>query len=218
MTRILPALLTHTVTNYTAHLRAAEPYFTEAQVDLMDGIFVPNKSISARELRRIPTTLKLEAHLMVEDPINWIEQSAAAGVKRMIVHQEIGTGLISAIRLVKSLGLSAGLAINPESDPLAAKEWWNELDLIQVMGVIPGHYDAEFQPGTLEMLRAVREGGFSGLLQVDGGVTPQTAPMLVSSGAGSLVVGHYFFGSEKEPDLANIGEKLKVLRTALGSP
>ncbi len=218
MTRILPALLTHTVTDYTAHLRAAEPYFTEAQVDLMDGVFVHNQSISAHDLRNIPTTLKLEVHLMVEDPVNWIEQSAAAHAKRVIVHQEIGTALPSAIRLIKSLGLSAGMAINPDSDPLGAKEWWNELDLIQVMGVNPGHYDAAFQPGTLEILRTVREGGFAGLLQVDGGVTPQTAPMLVTSGAGSLVVGHFFFGSESEPDLANIGEKLKLLRTALGSP
>lgn len=218
MTRILPALLTHTITSYTEHLRAAEPLFTEAQVDLMDGIFVPNKSISAHDLRIIPTTLKLEVHLMVEDPVNWIEQAAAAGVKRVIVHQEIGTGLISAIKLIKSLGLAVGLAINPDSDPLQAKEWWGELDLIQVMGVNPGHYKAEFQPGTLEMIRAVREGGFSGLIQVDGGVTPETAPMLVTSGAGSLVVGHYFFGSENEPTLANIGEKLQLLRTALGSP
>lgn len=218
MIKILPSLLSHTTQDFTNHLRAAEPYFTEAQVDLMDGIFVPNKSISARELRSIPTTLRLEAHLMVEDPINWIEQAAAAHVRRMIVHQEIGSGLVSAIRMIKSLGLAAGLAINPESEPLASKELWPELDLVQVMGVIPGHYEASFQPGTLEMMRAVREGGFSGLIQVDGGVTPQTAPMLASSGAGSLVVGHYFFGSEEKPDLAKIGEKLQLLRTALGTP
>jgi len=216
--KILPALLAHNLDDLNAHLRAAEPHFTEAQIDLMDGIFVPTKSVSAQDLRSIQTPLKLEAHLMVGDPTLWIEQLAAAKFKKIIIHQEIGTAMVGAIRIIKSLGLEVGVAINPDSEALATKEWWHELDLLQVMGVIPGHYGATFQPITLEHIRTIREAGFTGLIQVDGGVTPETGPMLVSAGAQSLVVGSYLFGSEEQPDLAKIGEKLHNLRTALGTP
>lgn len=216
--RILPSLLSHNLTDLNAHLRAAEPLFEDAQVDLMDGMFVPTKSVTAPELRSIQTPLRLEVHLMVQDPTLWIEQLAAAKFRKIIVHQEIGSALAGSIRLVKSLGLEVGLAINPDSDVLAAQEWWHELGFIQVMGVIPGRYGATFQPMTLENIRTLREAGFSGPIQVDGGVTPQTAPMLAGAGVKSLVVGSYLFGSEEAPDLANIGEKLTLLRAALGTP
>lgn len=218
MVKIIPALIDHDPSHLEAQIRAAEPYFSEAQVDFMDGIFVPTKSLTDKEARLVPTSLKLQAHLMVQDPVTWIEDLCAAKFKTMIIHQEIGVGLVSALGLIKNLGLAAGLAINPDSELDVGRDYWGQLELIQLMGVYPGHYGATFQPQVVDKIRLLREMGFNGLIQVDGGVTPQTAPLLARSGAGSLVVGGWLFGSEDNPNPGKIGEKLTELRTALGTP
>jgi ribulose-phosphate 3-epimerase len=217
VTKILPALLSHKITDLESQIKAAEPYFSEAQVDFMDGVFVPTKSVTAKEVRGIKTSLKLEAHLMVQDPVLWITSLVATHFRRIIVHQEIGSSFVEALRLIRSLGLEVGLAVNPDTDLEGAIDWWKELNLIQVMGVYPGQYGAPFQPIALEKIRFIRERGFAGVIQVDGGVTPDTAANLRRAGANSLVVGHYFFGSEQSPTLDKIGEKLASLRAALAT-
>lgn len=217
MIRIIPAILTHNALEYQSHLKAVEPHFSEAHVDFMDGVFVRNKSVTPKEIKNVKTPLKLEAHLMVQDPSTYIQELFASGFKKIIVHQEIGLGLQSSIRLIKGLGLTTGVAVNPESDLTFSEELWRDLDTIQIMGVEPGHYGGVFQPLSLEKIGVLRAKQFPRLIQVDGGVTLQTAPTLFRAGASSLVVGHYFFGSEEEPSLDKIGEKLESLRAALGT-
>lgn len=218
MIKIIPSILTHNLEQYQSYLKEAEPHFAEAQVDFMDGVFVPNRSITAKDVRQVTTPLHLEAHLMVQDPTPWITELMAAHFKKIIIHQEIGAALPGSIRLVKSLGLKVGLAINPDSDPVQAVEWWKELDTIQLMGVSPGHYGGTYQPIVIEQIRSIRDRGFSGEIEVDGGVTPETAPTLTRAGAKTLVVGHYLFGSEEAPEQGKIGERLELLRAALGNP
>ena len=87
--------------------------------------------------------------------------------------------------------------------------------MIQVMGVMPGHYGAKFQPAAIEKVRYLRERGFPGIIQVDGAVTPETAPMLKRAGVNKLVVGHDLFGSEDNPSLDKIGEKLQELQLSI---
>lgn len=216
MIRILPAILSHTTPDYLAKLEAVTPHFTEAQVDFMDGVFVTNKTLTPKDIKDVPTSLRLEAHLMVSDPTSWISQMTGAHFTKVIVHQEIGHQVLGAVRLIKSLGLKAGLAINPETDTLGNKDLWGELDCIQVMGVVPGHYGAPFDPGTSQKVRQIRDRGFQGEIEVDGGINVSNAANLRAAGAQTLVVGSYFFGSEEAPQIDKIGEKLTALRTALG--
>lgn len=216
MIRILPAILSHATPDYLAKLEAVTPHFTEAQVDFMDGVFVTNKTLTPKDIKDVPTSLKLEAHLMVSDPTSWISQMTGAHFTKVIVHQEIGHQVLGAVRLIKSLGLKAGLAINPETDALGNKDLWGELDCIQVMGVMPGHYGAPFDPGTSQKVRQIRDRGFQGEIEVDGGINTSNAANLRVAGAQTLVVGSYFFGSEETPQIDKIGEKLTALRTALG--
>jgi len=218
MTKILPAVLSHTLDDLQSKLSVIQPLFTEAQIDLMDGVFVSNKTITAKDLRSIQTPLKLEAHLMVQDPTTWIQDLMAAHVRKIIVHEEIGMGLVSSVKMIKSLGLKVGVAVNPDSDFEPIVDIWDDLDSVQIMGVNPGHYGGVFQPAIASRIRSLRERGFQGEIEVDGGVTPETIGLLKRSGAQTLVVGHYFFGSEESPDLGNIGEKLNAMRAALGTP
>ena len=217
MIKILPAVLSHTLSDYRAKLIAAEPFFGEAQVDFMDGVFVSNKTITPREIKDIATPLKLEAHLMSADPTSWISQLAGSSFTKVIVHQEIGHSVLGAIRQIKSLGLKAGVAINPETDLLGSVDLWGDLDCIQVMGVPPGHYGGHFDPATSQKVRQIRDHGFPGEIEVDGGVTPDNVGLLRAAGAGTLAVGSFFFGSEEAPELDKIGWKLTLLRTALGT-
>lgn len=216
MIKILPAILSHDTKDYLAKLDAVSPHFTEAQVDFMDGVFVTNKTLTPKDIKDVPPSLKLEAHLMVQDPTSWITQLAGGPFTKVIVHQEIGHPVLGAVRLIKSLGLKAGLAINPETDVLGSQDFWEELDCIQVMGVVPGHYGAPFDPGTSQKVRQIRDRGFQGEIEVDGGINTSNAANLRAAGAQTLVVGSYFFGSEDAPQIDKIGEKLLSLRTALG--
>lgn len=217
MIKIIPALLAHSVDDYQAKLSAVQPHFLEAHVDFMDGVFVTNRTVTPRDIKNLPTSLKLEAHLMANDPTSWITQLAGGPFTKVIIHQEIGHQALGAIRLIKSLGLKAGLAANPQTDLLGSQEYWGELDCIQIMGVTPGHYGAPFDLSTSQRVRQLRDRGFPGEIEVDGGVNAETAAALRGAGAQTLVVGSYFFGSEDSPQIDKIGEKLISLRTALGS-
>src|SRR2546429_3711116 len=215
MVTIIPAILSHNVRHFMNKLHAVEPYFREAQIDFMDGVFVPNKTVTAKELRGLQTFLKLEAHLMVQTPETWVQDALYAKCRRIIVHQELGAGLSGTLQMIRGLGVEAGVAVNPDTEIEGLDSWWRWIDMIQVMGVMPGHYGAKFQPAAIEKVRYLRERGFPGIIQVDGAVTPETAPMLKRAGVNRLVVGHDLFGSEDNPSLDKIGEKLQELQLSI---
>lgn len=216
MIQILPSILAKDRTNFNTLITAAEPYFNSAQVDFMDGIFVPNRSLQPKDLTGLQTKLDLEAHLMVQNPLLWAPQLKDLGFKRVIVHAELGGLLPAILAEIRNTGLEAGIAVDPHTDINATEHHWRQVGLIQLMGVNPGHYGAQFQPDVLAKIRFLKEKRYQGVIQVDGAVTPPMAPLLVRSGATSLVVGSYFFGSEASPSYDKIGEKLNLLRAALG--
>src|SRR2546429_7126415 len=114
MVTIIPAILSHNVRDFMNKLHAVEPYFREAQIDFMDGVFVPNKTVTAKELRGPQTFLKLEAHLMVQTPETWVQDALYAKCRRIIVHQELGPGLSGTLQMIQGLGVEAGVAGRPE--------------------------------------------------------------------------------------------------------
>jgi len=218
MVSIIPAILSHNITDLKAKMAAVTPFSDHVHIDIMDGIFVANKTITGKDLRGVETPLKLEAHLMVETPEIWIQDLVYAKCKKIIVHQEIGLSLRGVLQTIKGMGLLSGVALNPDTEINKISELWEHIDTVQLMGVVPGHYGATFQSNTVAKATQLREAGFLGTVQVDGGVTPENILMLKRSGVSNFVVGHYLFGSEEAPDFGNMDEKLKLLRTALGTP
>lgn len=216
MLTLIPAILSHNKDDFMAKLSASERNFREAQVDFMDGVFVPNKSVTLDDLRGLETSLQLEAHLMVEEPLVWIDGLCEIGFRKVLVHVEVDEDLEEVLKKSKELGMEVGLVINPDSDVFKLDKWLDLVGTVQVMGVHPGHYGANFQIEAVEKVRYLKEKGFVGVVQVDGAVTPETVPSLVEAGVDKLVVGHYFFGSEDEPTLDKIGERLERLEVALG--
>ncbi len=166
-------------------------------VDVMDGHFVPNISIGPGVVAAIrPHTQKvLDVHLMIAPADPYIEAFAKAGSDIITVHVEAGPHLDRSLQLIRSLGKKAGVSLNPSTPESAIAHVFDRLDLVLVMTVNPGFGGQAFIPAMQEKIRRIR--GMIGArpihLEVDGGITPQTAPLAASAGADVLVAGSAVF-------------------------
>ena len=170
-------------------------------VDVMDGHFVPNITLGAPIVNSIQhyTTLPLDVHLMIEQPERYIADFAKAGAKVITVHAEACTHLHRVVHMIKELGVQAGVAINPGTPTSVLQEVLPDLDLVLIMTVNPGFGGQSFIPRTLHKIRQVRQALneaslFDVHIEVDGGVTMDTAPQVVEAGADVLVAGSAVFG------------------------
>lgn len=170
-------------------------------VDVMDGHFVPNITLGPPIVNSIQhyTTLPLDVHLMIEQPERYIADFVKAGAKVVTVHAEACTHLHRVVHMIKELGVQAGVAINPGTPTSVLQEVLPDLDLVLIMTVNPGFGGQSFIPRTLHKIRQVRQtlneaSLFDVHIEVDGGVTVDTAPQVVEAGADVLVAGSAVFG------------------------
>src|SRR5919199_3142992 len=170
-------------------------------VDVMDGHFVPNISMGplvVKALRPV-TSLPLEAHLMIEEPDRYLDAFARAGTDTILVHVENAPNLHRTVQHIKHLGKKAGVVLNPATPAGTLEEILPDVGLVLVMTVNPGFGGQEFIKGTLPKIRRVRqmiEDVNPGIeLEVDGGIDPDTTPLVVEAGATVLVAGSAVFGA-----------------------
>jgi len=171
-------------------------------VDVMDGHFVPNISIgipvveSLRKVTRIP----LDVHLMIEKPELYIEKFARAGADIITVHVEASTHLDSTIKAIRKLGKKAGVSLNPATPLSAIDEILGSVDLVLVMTVNPGFGGQEFIASVVDKIARLKQIIYNrkikAELEVDGGITAKTAPIVVNAGANVLVAGSAIFNLE----------------------
>ena len=168
-------------------------------VDVMDGLFVPNLSLgfAVLEAVRRSTSLPLDVHLMIERPERYLRQFADAGATYLTVHQEATHHVHRALYEIRTLGLKAGLALNPATPLGTAEEVFSDLDLLLVMTINPGFGGQELIPATVEKVARARrlldECGSGAALEVDGGVKAHNAAELARAGTDVLVVGTGIF-------------------------
>lgn len=171
-------------------------------VDVMDGKFVPNISFGFPVVKVIKkhSTKPLDVHLMIENPENWIREFVEAGADIITVHLEGSTHLHRTISTIKSLGVMAGVAINPHTPVSTLEEILPLVDLVLVMSVNPGFGGQSFIEGSISKVFKLsgmrREMNLDFLIQVDGGVSLENAKILVEAGADSLVAGNSIFSTE----------------------
>jgi ribulose-phosphate 3-epimerase len=170
-------------------------------LDVMDGRFVPNISFGLPVISQIrkATTKVLDVHLMIVEPEKFMEAFKKAGADRVTVHAETCPHLHRNIQQIKSLGMKAGVALNPHTPVESLCEVLQDIDMVLIMSVNPGFGGQEFIPHTFQKIRNIRrmihERGLSTLVQVDGGVTVENAPSLVKAGVNVLVAGNTVFSS-----------------------
>ncbi|MBM3119383.1 MAG: ribulose-phosphate 3-epimerase [Chloroflexi bacterium] len=186
-------------------------------VDVMDGHFVPNITIGAPVVAslRSRTDLPLDVHLMIERPEAHISQFAEAGADIITVHVEACTHLHRMIEAIKSLGVKAGVALNPATPLSSLDEVLPMLDLVLVMTVNPGFGGQAFIESTMTKIARLREilddRQVRAEMEVDGGINAKIASKVVEAGAEVLVAGAAIFNSKQ-----GAGEALKEMKKALG--
>ena len=170
-------------------------------LDVMDGSFVPNISFGPMLVQffRKATKKVCDVHLMIEAPERYAEAFRDAGADILTVHVEACNHLHRNIQQIKSLGMKAGVAINPHTPVETLKDILHDLDLVCVMSVNPDFGGQAFIPHTLQKIAALKAmitaQKLSTLIEVDGGVTLENAPSLVAAGADVLVAGNTVFKS-----------------------
>jgi ribulose-phosphate 3-epimerase len=181
-------------------------------LDVMDGRFVPNISFGMSIIKQIrKTTNKVcDVHLMILEPEKYAEEFKAAGADILTVHYEACTHLHRNIQQIKSLGMQAGVAINPHTPVFLLKDILADIDVVCMMSVNPGFGGQKFISHTIERIKELRrmidEKGLDVKIEIDGGVTLENAKSIIDAGAHVLVAGNTVFGS------ANPKETIKELK------
>jgi ribulose-phosphate 3-epimerase len=170
-------------------------------LDIMDGRFVPNISFGPMLVSffRKATTRICDVHLMIEEPGKYAEQFKNAGADILSVHAEACPHLHRNIQQIKSMGMKAGVAINPHTPVESLHDVLAEIDLVCMMSVNPGFGGQKFIPHTMEKIKKLRkmidEKGLKVIIEIDGGVTLENASSIVAAGADALVAGNTVFSS-----------------------
>lgn len=168
-------------------------------LDIMDGVFVPNISFGFPVIKAVAKECKkpLDVHLMIVHPENYISQVAATGAMMMNVHYEACVHLHRTIQQIHDAGMKAGVTLNPATPVCLLEDIICDVDMVLLMSVNPGFGGQKFIDETLAKTRRLRrmidESGSKALIQIDGGVNADTAPLLVEAGADVLVSGSYIF-------------------------
>ncbi len=179
-------------------------------VDVMDGHYVPNITIGPDVVKALrPHTQKtFDVHLMVSPVDNWLEAFAEAGADIITVHPEAGAHTHRTVQAIRGLGKKAGISLNPATPAKMLDYLLEEIDLVLIMSVNPGFGGQSFISSQLRKIEAVRrmidKAGHDVLIEVDGGVNPETARQCVDAGADVLVAGSATFKGGPDHYAANI--------------
>ena len=201
------------------HLEDACKMLNESQadwyhLDVMDGRFVPNISFGMsiiKQLRKASSKF-FDVHLMIVEPEKYAEEFKDSGADGLTVHFEACPHLHRNIQQIKSLGMKAGVAINPSTPVSFLKDIIEDIDLVLLMSVNPGFGGQSFIPHSLRKIKELKtliaQSASSAKIEVDGGVSLKNAAEIIHAGAEILVAGNAVFGSENPKEII---EKLKAL-------
>lgn len=206
--RVIPAILTEDPQILKSMLEQSAAFTNYAQIDIMDGKFVPSHSITWQHLLGISVDINWEAHLMVEQPEKQLEHYKEAGASKAIFHYEAAPDPGQVISTARKLGLKIGIALNPETPVSKILSLTNDLDSILFLSVHPGFYGAKFIPEVLDKIVELRQARPNLVIGIDGGIKESNIVQIARTGLDEICVGSAIL---MQPDPAESYRKLLKL-------
>lgn len=195
MTKIIPAVLVKSKDDYLERMNIIRKLTNRFQLDVIDGEYVDNKTIQLDEITRF-TELKMDVHLMVKHPKAFVERAIALNVNTIIIQYECGEDLSPHIERVKKSGLSAGIAINPETSLSKLKPFTGTLDHLLIMGYPAGFSGQKLDKSVFERLPEAREMFPYSEIGLDGGINKTNAKKVMQAGFDVVNINSAIFESE----------------------
>ncbi len=199
---VAPSLLAADFSNLAAEVEMVNDSMADwLHLDIMDGLFVPNISFGfpVVEAVRDLSSKPLDVHLMIVDPDRYLERFRDAGASNLTVHYEACHNLHRTVSEIRRLGMKAGVSVNPHTPVMLLKDILPYIDMVLIMTVNPGYGGQTFIPGSINKIGELRSmidlEGYDVLIEVDGGIDIQNAPVLLHAGVDVLVAGSTVFSS-----------------------
>jgi ribulose-phosphate 3-epimerase len=216
---IEPSILSADFARLGQQAKEAEDAGVEGiQIDVMDGHFVPNLTFGPGVVKALRKSVNifLDAHLMIDNPQDFLEEFARSGANRIIVHEEVCKDLISILQSIRKLKVEVGVAINPETPVSKAERVLDIVDSVQVMTVHPGFAGQRFMEDQLSKIERLRkeidQRHLKTSIVVDGGIDRKTARLAVKSGATVLVAGSSIYNQS-----ASVAKNVATLRNSIAT-
>lgn len=209
MTNVLisPSILSADFGKLAEEIESVEGEADYLHIDVMDGHFVPKISFGVTIMKWIKTELPMHAHLMVSNPEAQFKDFVAAGAAMVIFHYEATKDAAGLIKQIKGADVKVGISIKPNTPAEALEGIIEDLDQVLVMSVEPGAGGQSFMKSSLDKISTLRLMREDLQIAVDGGIDPDTAPLVMKAGADVLIAGSYIFESD---DRAEAIRKLKT--------
>ena len=185
-------------------------------VDVMDGLFVPSISFGMpviKSIRKV-TGKVFDVHLMINEPIRYIDEFVKAGADIITVHVEACSDVVATIEKIKASGVKAGITLNPDTPVSAISPYLDMVDMVLVMSVNPGYGGQKFLVTSIDKLKEVKklkdDSGLGFDIEVDGGINVDNLPSVLEAGANVIVAGSAIFSGDPAANVSNFKGVMSV--------